>query len=787
MSDRVVDTVLEGLMSASGSAPRGNEHGRAQARDISRVICAAPEYLARRGVPQTPDELHGTTAFVPLGVHRTSHRLGAASRRAGFDRSEGSVTLNDLLAVGEAAVAGLGLAQLPAFIAAPHIRSGRLLPVLEGYSTASAPLVMFYPPRHRMAAQRSCIHVVHSRTPREPPGSGARRAPDGRLSGTRLAPRRRRYARRWIDARLTCARASACPRRPSSPRRRRTGILSVASGISSHRACRPGAGTPYRAALFRESSRDRRRIQTGCAGRHRADRARPGACVEGVPPGREGDSMTIGITRRRVIGALVVLALVGGLAGTVALRASKRANRRRTGGQGAPVAAAVRAGRPRLRRAARRCRAGCRCPARCSRCARRSSRRRSPATCARSPCARAKPVRPGRCSRASTPPTCESRLVDRIGALESARAQLALAEKTRVDERAAAERQVHLAERVRQRRVELQRRAGQREVGRGAGAARAERARRTRRSIAPLSGIVAKRHVQPGEKVAIEAPLVTIVDLTDLEVQAMVPAIDVPELRDRHAGRARRRRLRRAPLHRPRRAHQPVDRARHARDPRLRQPAEPRRRAARRHVRDRPHRARGERAGADAAGRRGAHRGRARRYVWAIDNGKLVAAHRHHSAAATTTNGRIEIKTALPAQTAGARRALRQPEGRRAGAREGADVVAERHRDKPRRRRLSRSARRARRARAAPEGPSPCGSPARRINNPVFATMVMIGITVLGALLVPAAARRADAGRRACRSSFILTQLPGRVARGGRDRRHQADRVRGQPGVAASS
>jgi len=50
-------------------------------------------------------------------------------------------------------------------------------------------------------------------------------------------------------------------------------------------------------------------------------------------------------------------------------------------------------------------------------------------------------------------------------------------------------------------------------------------------AVAPLTGIVAKRHVQPGEKVAMEAPLVTVVDLQDLEVQALVPAIDVPELR----------------------------------------------------------------------------------------------------------------------------------------------------------------------------------------------------------------------------------------------------------------
>ena len=36
--------------------------------------------------------------------------------------------------------------------------------------------------------------------------------------------------------------------------------------------------------------------------------------------------------------------------------------------------------------------------------------------------------------------------------------------------------------------------------------------------------------MQPGEKVGVEAPIVTIVDLKELEMQAMVPAIDVPEL-----------------------------------------------------------------------------------------------------------------------------------------------------------------------------------------------------------------------------------------------------------------
>ena len=49
-------------------------------------------------------------------------------------------------------------------------------------------------------------------------------------------------------------------------------------------------------------------------------------------------------------------------------------------------------------------------------------------------------------------------------------------------------------------------------------------------ALSPLDGIVAKRHVQIGEKVAFDSPLVTVVDLTDMELQAAVPAVDVPEL-----------------------------------------------------------------------------------------------------------------------------------------------------------------------------------------------------------------------------------------------------------------
>lgn len=47
---------------------------------------------------------------------------------------------------------------------------------------------------------------------------------------------------------------------------------------------------------------------------------------------------------------------------------------------------------------------------------------------------------------------------------------------------------------------------------------------------APIGGQVSRRHVQPGEKVGFDAPLVGIVDLAQLEVQAQAPVSDVASI-----------------------------------------------------------------------------------------------------------------------------------------------------------------------------------------------------------------------------------------------------------------
>ncbi|HWJ95340.1 MAG TPA: efflux RND transporter periplasmic adaptor subunit, partial [Telluria sp.] len=47
---------------------------------------------------------------------------------------------------------------------------------------------------------------------------------------------------------------------------------------------------------------------------------------------------------------------------------------------------------------------------------------------------------------------------------------------------------------------------------------------------APLSGVVSKRHVQAGEKLAPDMPVFTIVDLRELSLEAQVPASDIPRV-----------------------------------------------------------------------------------------------------------------------------------------------------------------------------------------------------------------------------------------------------------------
>ena len=237
--------------------------------------------------------------------------------------------------------------------------------------------------------------------------------------------------------------------------------------------------------------------------------------------------MRLQLTRRRVIGALVLLLVAGGLAGAVALRASKK-------GSDGPENKAVTT----LEFGARELAV----------VESKALPRWLPVSGTMQPVNQATVkakvsgdvrqvmVREGDAVQAGQilvrvdTADLDARVLERQGQLQSARAQLALAEKTNtmnqkllkqnfISQNASdnAESSVEVS------KGNLQAAEAQLRV--------AQNALRDSVAIAPLSGVVAKRHVQPGEKVAFDSPLVTVVDLKDMELQALVPSGDIPELK----------------------------------------------------------------------------------------------------------------------------------------------------------------------------------------------------------------------------------------------------------------
>ena len=103
---------------------------------VEQMICAAPDYLARRGTPKRALDLHGHDCLAyrladSPGVWQLDGPEGASSivlpvRLA----ADNSLLLADML------VAGLGVGALPSFVAAPLLASGALVRVLPSHGMA---------------------------------------------------------------------------------------------------------------------------------------------------------------------------------------------------------------------------------------------------------------------------------------------------------------------------------------------------------------------------------------------------------------------------------------------------------------------------------------------------------------------------------------------------------------------------------------------------------------------------------------------------------------------------
>ena len=97
------------------------------------LLVASPDYLAMRGEPRSPDDLsaHRLIAFGSIGLS-TTWRLSDGSRQVSLP-VEPIFQANDNTALIQAAIGGLGIADLPSILVGQLIRYGALVPVMKDW------------------------------------------------------------------------------------------------------------------------------------------------------------------------------------------------------------------------------------------------------------------------------------------------------------------------------------------------------------------------------------------------------------------------------------------------------------------------------------------------------------------------------------------------------------------------------------------------------------------------------------------------------------------------------
>ena len=144
LEDRRIDLVLEGVDVAVrvGGPPLSGDIVAHRLAEFHRIVVAAPSYLRRRGTPRTPEALsthdmlshtHDNSGQTATLVERESGRVARVRLDVRFSSNAGHV-LRDL------AIAGAGVAMLPAWFVADALRCGDVRRLLPSWQSEAVPV-----------------------------------------------------------------------------------------------------------------------------------------------------------------------------------------------------------------------------------------------------------------------------------------------------------------------------------------------------------------------------------------------------------------------------------------------------------------------------------------------------------------------------------------------------------------------------------------------------------------------------------------------------------------------
>jgi DNA-binding transcriptional LysR family regulator len=155
LNDRVVDLLEEGhdlAIRISNRLPASSLVARPLA-PVRLVVCAAPTYLERYGIPQAPEELARHQCLLYSYSEQPDQWSFAGPGGVRQVSVNGFLTANNGDVLRVAALAGEGIVSQPSFIVGEDLRCGRLVPLLQDYAPPPLTAYAVYPSRRHLAGK----------------------------------------------------------------------------------------------------------------------------------------------------------------------------------------------------------------------------------------------------------------------------------------------------------------------------------------------------------------------------------------------------------------------------------------------------------------------------------------------------------------------------------------------------------------------------------------------------------------------------------------------------------
>lgn len=134
-----------------------------------RVICAAPGYIDRYGMPETPQDL-ALHNCLRLSTVASWNDWRFAEGPEAPPVLDGNFEANSADAIYHAALAGVGVARLSTYLIGEDLREGRLVRLLPDYAQEDSSIVALYQDRRNLAPKIRAFldHLVDQFTPVAP-------------------------------------------------------------------------------------------------------------------------------------------------------------------------------------------------------------------------------------------------------------------------------------------------------------------------------------------------------------------------------------------------------------------------------------------------------------------------------------------------------------------------------------------------------------------------------------------------------------------------------------------